>query len=91
MDPVSNLLTHKFGNLNHNYIPIMESYNGMQQHIIIVTRGINCISMELKQITLKYCFKFDFIFKVIYCSPLLDIKECMSCKHATTALSLRHA
>ena len=58
--------------------------DGMQQHIIIVTSDINCISMELKQITLKYCFKFDIIFKAIYCGPLLEIKECKPC------LSLRY-
>ena len=37
----------------------------MEKHIIILTRGINC-SVELKQITLKHCFKFDFIWKAIY-------------------------
>ena len=47
----------------------------MQQRIIIVTRGINCISMELKQIALKYCFKFDFNGKAIYYNPLLEIKK----------------
>ena len=66
--------------------------DGMQQHIIIVTRGINYISMELKQITLKYCFKFDCICKAIYCSPLLERKECMLCRKTTDLyLSLRHA
>ena len=81
---------------NHNYtlrlvLIFKLTKDGMQQHIIIVTRDINCISMELKQKTLKYCFKFGSICKAIYYSPLLVIKECMPCKHAAAALSLRHA
>ena len=80
---------------NNNYtlklVLIFElTKDGMQQHIIIVTSNINCISMELNQITLKYCFKFDFVCKAIYCNPILKIKECMPCRHVATALSLRH-
>ena len=66
--------------------------DGMQQHIVIVTRGINCTYFNgIETNNHKVLFKFDFISKAIYCSPLLEIKECMPCRHAVVALSLRHA
>ena len=43
--------------------------DGMQQHIVIVTRGINCISMELKQITIKYCLNLTLFAKQYIAAP----------------------
>ena len=57
--------------------------DGMQQYIVMVTRGINCTYFNgIETNNHKVLFKFDFISKAIYCSPLLEIKECMSHSHA---------